>query len=199
MSTDILNYNPMYLENVPDRSNKYTVTNEEWNQLWDLVVIASNDTAETLKTLLTKLANETWSLNGATYIKNPEFAPGAGTTVASQLSWLNSNKASVDYVDAAAQNFVMGNLADGSVTDATLSSSPEDIKARFSAHYLNDTNAHGINTLVKQTGGVMLGKLIGAENTEYGTAQFRNCIVSTLDYNAALMKNGEFWFKVKAV
>lgn len=61
---------------------------------------------------------------------------------------------------------------------------------------LNTTLSTFGASYVPKTGATMTGKLIGASNTEYTTAQFRNIIISSEAANATLMKDGELWLRI---
>jgi hypothetical protein len=139
MATDLINYNPIYVATPTEHRPKTLVTSDEWNAMWATTVLQTNDTAETLHNLLKKLASETWSVNGAAYLKAPALADSNSDNVAGQLAWLkgylDTHKNSADHdsryflradsdlryaLRTEVNNLVLGQIPNGSITPEKL-------------------------------------------------------------------------------
>jgi hypothetical protein len=127
MAANLTNYNPMYMTPPPERGSKYVITNTEWNNLWTLITMQTNNTSENLKALLDKFTLELWGTDAATFLSNAEIAPGAGITVASQLAWLKAQVDSANAKSTAAVN--TANSANTKATNAVNTANNADINA----------------------------------------------------------------------
>lgn len=63
---------------------------------------------------------------------------------------------------------------------------------------LLSTTSNQVSQKLSQSGGTMTGALVAQTNTNYGTRQVRNVIISTAAPTASNGSNGDIWVKYKA-
>ena len=92
------------------------------------------------------------------------------------------------------------NNIDSDATDAPLSAKQgKELNGRIDdMSALLSTTSNQVSQKLSQSGGTMTGALVAQTNTNYGTRQVRNVIISTAAPTASNGSNGDIWVRYKA-
>ena len=86
MAIDLMTWVPKYLITELDELGGTVITNEHWNELWNLSRAQGDDTTGAVKQILDTLNATAWHpTSAATYISNPTLPTGLSTNVGGQI------------------------------------------------------------------------------------------------------------------
>ena len=132
---DLQNYNPMYVLQQPERTPRYVVSAELWNELFHLLTAQGNHTAEAVKTLIDKL-------NTQYYTKDElaQYLQGGDTSVIIEVfTIVSSNNGNGTFTYNNGTTDIVGQLTAEGYQVFTLANGTYDLGQNRVEAYINDT------------------------------------------------------------